>query len=1348
MHTTDTKTQRTTLRGQSMTPMMRTLLHLPSAGLRGLLSGSIHNSVRGLISVMAAAPLFSSIAMSVISHAQTVVPVVITSAVDNTKRTSVKGSTPPLVALSHDDGALDDSTQANQMMLVLKRSGAQQLKLDQTLSELQNPRSASYHHWLTPETFAALFGPAQSDIKATTNWLTSQGFTVNKLSKGHSAIEFSGTVGQVRAAFGTAIHSFTAPDGTTFHANTGDVQIPIALAPLVAGVAALNNIPAKSFSHIVGQASFNPKTHVATPTNSADTPNWTYPADGGGVYLVTAPGDLAVQYDINPIYAAGNKGDGETIGIVSAAGVDETMVTNYRQLFGLPTSNLPVEIVDGFDPGISGGGAGIEVNLDVDVAGSTAPNAQLYVYTGYDTEISEGIFNAAIRAVDDNTTDVISMSYGICEPTLGLAGNLLFNQIWAQAAAQGQTVIVSSGDSGGAGCDNGSGSATHGLTVSGITSTPYNVSVGGTDFYYAPYGSSNINDLINTYWNTTSSANPTVSLLSYIPEQPWNNAFGLNAASPPTTGTTSAGSGGPSSCVTGVSAPPAANSSLVSYSACTAGTPKPAWQSAPGVPADGVRDIPDVSLFAANGYNYSYYPICAQVGDCETSNVDSTTGTEQITGVGGTSASAPLMAGIIALFDQSLKGRQGNINYILYPLATSVPTVFHDVTVGNNNVNCTEDTPNCALDANGFYSYSDYSAGTGYDLASGLGSIDANALLTNWSKVSFTPTATTLSASSTSFAHGTPITLTSVVASSSGTPTGMVSLIATSTASSQTSYGTMTLTGGTAQAVFTSLPAGTYQLYAQYSGDGTYAASISDPVTMTVTSESSTVQVTGTYYGVTSTGDTAPVASITNNMTAPYGSFFFIDARVFGSSSSAANPDGIPTGTITVNDNGQPFTTMNLSSYGFVELQTGSFGAGSHSLTFSYSGDGSFNAATSAPLNITITKGVPQVLISLSLITGVPLGTPLTVPVEVTTSAGQLPLTGSITVTLGSQTQTISNLQQASFGGLSSIGYGTVTFDTSTPGSYTLNASYSGDSNLNPVAQAYNPLPFTIFNTSLSPTVSNLTMSAPSIGPNGTLSATVKVTGGSHIPSGFVSLLEDGNFVAILESLDATGTVVIPIPQSLLLSNGNAQFIATYLGDSYNAPSISNGQIVNVNVGDFSLNTSQAAVSMMAGNSSTSLITVGAPYGQMLTGDVSLSCSVSSPALGCSLASSSLALPVNSPNAVVSTTLTITSKAGTTAALAPHRVVSPWLLGGSGVMAAFCLFLVPSRRYRNKLLMLLAVVCVTLLPIAGCSGTTTYKTVTQPPVNSTSSNAGTYTATVTATSSGITKTRLIKVVVQ
>ncbi len=106
------------------------------------------------------------------------------------------------------------------------------------------------------------------------------------------------------------------------------------------------------------------------------------------------------------------------------------------------------------------------------------------------------------------------------------------------------------------------------------------------------------------------------------------------------------------------------------------------------------------------------------------------------------------------------------------------------MTVGNNNVPCTEGTPDCSLDSNGdgYYTLQKYDAGVGYDLASGLGSIDAYALLSNWNKITFNPTVTTLALSQTSFAHGTPVTVTSVVGSQSGgTPTGAVSLVSTST---------------------------------------------------------------------------------------------------------------------------------------------------------------------------------------------------------------------------------------------------------------------------------------------------------------------------------------------------------------------------------------------------------------------------------------------------------------------------------------------------------------------------------------------------------------------------------------
>lgn len=1269
----------------------------------------------------------------------------IVETIDNSQRVTLRGGTPPLVTMSQDRGAMPDATPANRMLLVLQRSSAQQLSLEQSLVDLHNPASPQYHHWLTPGDFAAKFGPSDSDIATVSAWLTSQGFSVAKVTRGKAAIEFSGTAGQVRQSFHTELHTYTH-DGVTFHANNTDPQIPAALAPVVAGIAALNDLKPQQFAHVIGKASFDPRTHAATPSNTGD---WSYPVSGGGVYLATAPGDLAVQYNINPIYQAGATGAGETIGIVSQAGVDNSIVANYRKLFGLP-GNLPTEIVDGFDPGSNGDGAGIEAQLDVEVTGSTAPGANIYLYTGYDTNVTVGFFTAAIRAVDDNAADVISVSYGICEPTLGLAGNLLFSQLWAQASAQGQSVFVSSGDSGSAGCDNGRGQAESGLAVNGITSTPYNVSVGGTDFYYSNYAASQttLQTQINSYWNTKGSASPTASILKVVPEQPWNDAFGLNVGGAVSNGTTASGSGGPSNCVTGTAGAP--NGPLDSYVSCGSGYAKPAWQNAPGVPKDGARDIPDIALFAANGANFSFYPICSTATDCTTANADPTTGAVQITGIGGTSASTPLMAGIMALIDQSLKGRQGNPNYVLYALAKSTPSVFHDVTVGNNNVPCVQGSKNCTLDTNGdgFYTLQGYNTGAGYDLASGLGSIDANALLTNWTKVSFTPTVTTLALSSTTFAHGTPVTVTSVVGASGGSsasmPTGAVSLIATSVASPQTSFGTLTLTNGTAQASLNSLPAGTYTLTAQYGGDGTFAASISDPISLTVTPENSSIAITGNYFGVTSTGDTAPPAPVTNNMTALYGSFFDIDIKVFGASSTAAVPDGLPSGTITVFDNGKQLTTLTIPATGVAEFQTGSLAAGSHALTFAYSGDGSFNATTSSPFNITVTKGIPQILLSYAIPAGLPAGGTLQIPVSVTTSAGQLPLGGTITVNFGSQSQQVAVLQQSNAYGLSSIGYGTATVDISTPGTYALNASYSGDSNLQPIATAFNPTTVVIYKGTLQPTKTVVTMSGTSIGPNGSLTATIHVTGGATTPTGHIDFFQNGLYQTIFQPLDATGTVVIPVPASSIIGNGNVQFLAVYGGDNYNSPSLSAPVTVASNVGEYSLNTSTTSIAMKAGAAGTAMITVGAPYGQRFTGNVALSCATSSPNITCAFSSSSLTLPTD-PTLVAASTLTISSVATVNASAKPASRI-PGILGGSGITLALLWICLPVRRSRRirPLMLALAGLLTMSMGLTGCSN------VTPPPptVTAVKSTAGTYSATVTAVASGVTKTLVMKVTLQ
>lgn len=1266
----------------------------------------------------------------------------VTQNVDDSALSPLRGATPPLVRLSRDMGALPDSAPAGHILLVFKRSDAQQAQLQQLLSDLHNSSSAQYHKWLTPEDFGNRFGPADADIQAVTTWLSQQGFSIEKTTRGKAAVQFSGTAGQVRAAFHTELHSYEH-EGVVFHSNNADPQIPSALAPVVAGLAALNDIPPASFSHVLGKAAFNPRTH-------ATTPQWTYPASGGGVYLATAPGDLAVQYDINPIYKAGADGTGVTIGVVSQAGIDNTVVANYRALFGLP-SNLPVEIVDGMDPGTDGDGAGVEADLDVEVAGSVAPKASIYLYTGYDTNASYGLFSAATRAVEDNTADVINVSYGICEPTLGLAGNLLFSQLWSQASAQGQSVFVSSGDSGAGGCDNSQSSVTHGLAVNGISSTPYNVSVGGTDFYYSDYANTSAAAAqIDTYWNTAGSTSPTVSILQPIPEQPWNDAFGLNVGGAVNDSLTSAGSGGASNCTQGTAG--AAGTDFTSYISCSGGYAKPAWQAGAGVPDDGARDIPDISLFAANGDNFSFYPICTAATDCTAANADPTTGAVQITGVGGTSAAAPLMSGIMALIDQSLKGRQGNPDFILYPLAKQVPSVFHDVTAGSINVPCTEGTPDCSLDPNGdgYYTLQKYDAGEGYDLATGLGSIDAYALLSNWNKITFNPTVTTLALSQTSFAHGTPVTVTSVVGSQSGgTPTGAVSLVSTSTASTQASLGTLTLSNGTAQATLNSLPAGTYTLTAQYGGDGSFAASTSDPVTLTVTPENSAIAISGTYYGVTSTGDTANAAPLTNGLTTLYGSFFEIDAKVYGASSSAAAPDGLPTGTVTIYDNGTALTTMNLADSGAIELQTGSLGAGTHVLTFQYSGDGSFNAVTSQPYTINITKGIPQVLLSYGIPAGLPAGGTLQVPVEVTTSAGQLPLTGTITVTFGSQSQTVQ-LSQTNFGGLSSIGYGMATFDISKPGTYALNGAYSGDANLQSSASALNAISVTIYTNTLATTTTTLTLSTTNLTANSSLTATVKVTNnGGPTPTGYITLFQDGNFVQLLQPLDSTGTVVIPVPSASVIMNGQTPFLATYGGDGYNAPSLSAPVMVTANEGDYSLTTSNALLSIASGKTGTALIAVGAPYGQRLSGSVSLACSTSSSLIGCSLSPTSLTLP-SDPDQVATSSLTITTTAATASSRPSTGPESFRRIAGGGVVLAALLIVAVPLRSRRRLTALLILILLLIPPAAmltGCggSGSHTTTTTTPPPQGV---PPGTYTATVTAVSSGITHSLVLRIVVQ
>lgn len=541
--------------------------------------------LRVLTLLVLACALFSVPALKAQTQASAVR---IVNPIDEKHLVTLKGFTHPLANAKNDRGAAADDMPLERMHLTLKRSASQDAALSQLINEMHRPGSASYHKWLTPEQFGTQFGPSDEDIATVSTWLTSHGFNVAKVNPGKLTLEFSGNVGQFRSAFHAQIHKYEV-NGETHYSNSSDPQIPEAIAPVVGGFVSLNNFRAKSHLKTLGEANYNPRTGKATPL-------WTT-GSSNNLNFVLSPADYAVQYDL-PAASSGITGAGQTIAIINESNINIARVNAFRTLFGL-SANPPQVIIDGNDPGVDGinnpdgeNGASVEAYLDVEWSGAVAPDATIDLVVAGDTALESGLFLAMEHTVYGNIAPVVSISFGFCEAGLG-STNAFLSNLWEQAAAQGITVMVSAGDSGSAGCDddNSQDYAFEGQAVSGYASTPYDVAVGGTDFYYTQYpnGIAAVETQLPTYWGeTVSNSTPAVSIKTVIPEQPWNDSqYGLTfatldagTASPQTT-TIAAGSGG------------ASNAAINTNSA---GYPKPAWQSGAGVPADGVRDLPDVAL--------------------------------------------------------------------------------------------------------------------------------------------------------------------------------------------------------------------------------------------------------------------------------------------------------------------------------------------------------------------------------------------------------------------------------------------------------------------------------------------------------------------------------------------------------------------------------------------------------------------------------------------------------------------------------------------------------------------------------------------------------------------------------
>ncbi len=1164
------------------------------------------------------------LAVSVPATSQSPLPVAhsrILQPIDDARTTILSGNTHPLARAEFDQGALANATPLRRIVLVLQRSPEQESALQELIDQQQDKTSSTYRQWLTPESFGAAFGPTDHDLSVVTSWLASHGFTAIQANAARTFIEFSGTAGMVHAAFHTSMHRYTV-DGQPHFANASDPAIPTVLAPIVAGIASLNNFPRRAASHKVGNFRHDAATNrtmrlpdLATTPRSGQQHDPSFTINDGQTSYGLTPYDFATIYNVLPLWNASTPidGTGQTIAIVGQTDINPADFVNFRKLFNLPLGNTATPtgtqylniIYNGPNPGITGDEG--EADIDTQWSGAVAKGATIDYVVSQGTEVTQGTDLSAIYIVDNNLAPVMSYSYGQCELFLGTSGNTFYKTLWQQAAAQGITVLVSSGDSGAAGCDiAGVQGASDGIAVNGLASTPYNISVGGTDFYMPNGGTA--------YWNPTNNATTQASAKGYIPETPWNESCTNSVFSSTRTfsGQTSeqicnsaiassdgllsvvGGGGGPSACT---------QSNGSSSSTCRAGYAKPSWQTGLGVPADNVRDTPDVSLFASAGFFGAFYIVCQQSANADGQPCNVAAPNYDFQGYGGTSVASPAFAGILSLVNQKTGSRLGNANYVLYNLAshqssagtacssiTGLPAagcVFNDLTTDTIAMPCIKGAPNCTVtnSADRYGVLSGYASTTGYDLATGLGSVNAANLINAWSTASFIASSTALTLAPVTITHGAPVLANvRVTSTSGGTPTGSISINALA-ANGSVQNGT--LQNGSYSASLGNFPGGAYSVQAHYAGDGAYASSDSNPIVLTVTPEPSTTTLQPLLYNP-STGTTTPVSP---TAAYSYGAFFLLRAQVAGLSGQGSATGNIlltdsAFGAISFLDGG----AFRLNSTSNTEDQARALAPGTHLITAAYSGDASFNPSSSSPIAINIVKGqtatvlqaTPSVLSAASTLTltiqvyargfgaGALQGYGAAAPSGVVTFTSQ--------ATGGSSVNTVLSLGSAALlpnlYPLSPTDSGAVTISLPASllsiGSNAVTVSYSGDANYSPSDSA--PVTVVVTGSTQTASATALNLSAAVISPGAPYSfaATVSpATGQSNAisPTGTITFTSDGQTVGTAILIGAKASISSSL---LIIAPGTHSIAALYSGDANYQASVSPAAPFTINSGSVS----------------------------------------------------------------------------------------------------------------------------------------------------------------------------------
>jgi hypothetical protein len=930
-------------------------------------------------------PLAAFLLISTVSagcRAQSAEPVNVSAAplrVVGDWRTSVAvvlpGSKPPRNSFAVDRGTASASLKLGRMLLLLAPSAAQRQALVTELAGQQNAASPAYHQWLTPAAFAESYGVSSTDAAAVSAWLTSAGFAVAPLPAGRGWIEFSGTVAQVEQAFGAKVR-LVSISGTTRAVLVGNISIPTALAPVVAGLVSLDGSLTEP-----ALTTPQPLTIETSALAALATPEHA-PA--------LTPQLVARLVDLTPLTKSGLTGAGETIAIASRSNVNSADVAAFRSAFGLAASPLAVA-VDGDDPGLTDGQA--EATLVASWAGAAAPGAQILLAPAASTLATDGVDLSLVAIVDQDLAQVAAVGYSGCEAGLSAAHQQFYAALYRQAAAEGITVVAAAGDGGAAACTPAGGTAGvgTGYGVNALASTEWNVAVGVAG--YGANGAAAGNSALEA-WSPASAADPAY-----------------------------AGGGGASKL-----------------------NARPAWQPASTsnhAAAVSSRALPDLALPAALDTNAN-----AGLAFC-LSNPATVSGCTLVR-AGGSGAATALFSGIAAILDQKYGdqkyGALGNIAPNLYLTNQSAASAFNDVAQGSAQLPCAEGSAGCgATGAIG------YTAGTGYDLATGLGVPDAaqlvNHLVTSYA-TGITPTVTlTASPSASEYNPSAEVTFTIRVVDSTGAgiPSGEVAISnitrgydALTNDVTLTSSGSVT-TGATATFTETmkdlltydgnTTYTGTYSLGAffdSYTSD--YNAVVSgaldtvtvepSPMTLTITSSSYSPAV-GSSITITMTAKASLVGSV-----APTGNvMLYVNGSAYGTSTLAAtSTSGVYTSTFTVT---VPSTTTTIYAI--------------------YAGDDNYATATSATTTITATKALVTVVLSANKTTAEE-GTAVILTATVTPSSSSSTTNPTGTVSFWEGTTELGSATLSAVAG-TTYSKATLTTQKLDGGTDSLTAVYAGDTN-------------------------------------------------------------------------------------------------------------------------------------------------------------------------------------------------------------------------------------------------------------------------------------------------------------